>query len=93
MLVYFSLNFSANYARLTIQAKENYFTAIRRHELNNRTDMLALCGGILALTFGASFLSIIELIYFLIGYMINRKKSVSIERRILKNDDLDIDNN
>lgn len=55
--------------------------------------MLALCGGILALFFGASLLSILELFYYLINYMMNWKKSVSIERRILKNDDLDIDNN
>lgn len=86
-------NFSAIYTRLRIQAKENYFTAIRRHELYNHTDMLALCGGILALFFGASILSILELMYYLISYLMNWKKSVSIERRILKNDDLDIDNN
>lgn len=84
---------SASFARLTIQAKENYFTAIRRHELNNPTDLFALCGGILALCYGASFLSIIELIYFLISYLVNRNKSASIEQQILRNDDLDIDNN
>lgn len=93
MCAFISNDFSARFTRLTIQAKENYFTAIRRHELYNRTDMLALCGGILALFFGASLLSILELFYYLINYMMNWKKSVSIERRILKNDDLDIDNN
>lgn len=90
MLVNIYLIYSATYSRLTIQAKENYFIASRRHELYNHTDLLALCGGILALFFGASLCSIIELIHYIANYILNWKKSTSIERRILK-DDMDID--
>lgn len=82
------------YTRLTVQAKENYFMAVRRHELYNRTDLLGISGGILSLFLSVSLFSITELIFYIVNYFINRRKStVSIERRVLKNDDLDVDNN
>lgn len=85
---------SAIFTRLTVQAKENYFTAVRRHELYTRTDLLGISGGILALFLSASLFSITELIFYIVNYFMNRRKSaVSIERRVLKNDDLDVDNN
>lgn len=79
------------YTRLTIQAKENYFTATRRHELYSNADLLALCGGIASLFFGASLCSILELFHYLTSYILNWKKSSSIERHILK-DEFDNDN-
>lgn len=82
------------YTRLTVQAKENYFMAVRRHALYNRTDLLGISGGILSLFLSASLFSITELIFYIANYVMSRRKStVSIERRVLKNEDLDVDNN
>lgn len=67
--------------------------AVRRHELHSRTDLLGITGGILSLFLSASLISISELIFYIINYGMNWKKSKSIERRVLKNDDLDADNN
>lgn len=92
LLKFVFFNFSATFTRLTIQAKENYFTATRRHELYSHTDLFALSGGILALFFGASLCSILELLYYFVIYVLNWKKSSSIERHILK-DELDNDSN
>lgn len=96
-LLIFESNFlfsSYIFARLTVQAKENYFMAVRRHALYNHTDLLGIAGGILALFLSVSLLSITELIFYIVNYLMKRRmSSVSIERRVLKNDDLDIDNN
>lgn len=50
-------------ARLVIVFKDSHFTPISRKILQSNTEMLALFGGLLALFFGASFLSFIEIIY------------------------------
>lgn len=91
--LYSLYHFSATYTRLTLQAKENYFMAVRRHELYSRTDLLGISGGILTLFLSASLFSITELIFYIVNYILNWKKSVSIERRVLKNDDLDVEIN
>ncbi|XP_037031858.1 pickpocket protein 28-like isoform X2 [Bradysia coprophila] len=51
-------------ARLSIFFKENQFITSKRSELYGPTDFLANCGGLLGLFMGASFLSIVELLYF-----------------------------
>ncbi|KAG4070422.1 hypothetical protein HA402_005654 [Bradysia odoriphaga] len=50
---------------LWIYFKENQFITSKRSELFGPTDFLASCGGLLGLFMGASFLSIVELLYFL----------------------------
>lgn len=51
-------------ARLSIFFKENQFITSHRSELFGPTDFLANCGGLLGLFMGASFLSLVELVYF-----------------------------
>lgn len=51
--------------RLTISFKEMQFITSERNELYGSTDFLANCGGLLGLFTGFSFLSTIEIIYFL----------------------------
>lgn len=53
-------------ARLSIMFKDSHFTATKRYELYNNTELLALFGGLLALFFGASFLSLLEVLYYLV---------------------------
>lgn len=52
-------------ARLLIFFKESEFSTAKRSELYTPSDFLANCGGLLGLFIGASFLSIVELLYFL----------------------------
>ncbi|XP_050294515.1 pickpocket protein 28-like isoform X2 [Anthonomus grandis grandis] len=51
--------------RITIFFKEQQFITSERNELYGRVDFLANCGGILGLFTGFSFLSIVEVLYFL----------------------------
>ncbi|CAH1099297.1 unnamed protein product [Psylliodes chrysocephalus] len=51
--------------RLTFFFKEQQFITSERNELYGQTDFLANCGGILGLFTGFSFLSIVEILYFL----------------------------
>lgn len=51
--------------RLTISFKEMQFITSERNELYGSTDFLANCGGLLGLFTGFSFLSMVEMIYFL----------------------------
>lgn len=51
-------------ARLSVFFKENQFITSKRSELYGLTDFLANCGGLMGLLMGASFLSVVELIYF-----------------------------
>lgn len=52
-------------ARVTIFFKEQQFITSERNELYGSTDFLANCGGLLGLFMGFSFLSLLEIIYFL----------------------------
>lgn len=52
-------------ARVTIFFKEMQFITSERNELYGSTDFLANCGGLLGLFMGFSFLSIVEIFYFL----------------------------
>ncbi|CAG9865181.1 unnamed protein product [Phyllotreta striolata] len=52
-------------SRVTLFFKEQQFITSERNELYGQTDFLANCGGILGLFTGFSFLSIIEILYFL----------------------------
>lgn len=61
-------------ARLTISFKDNHFVALKRHELYSHVDLLALCGGILAFFFGASMLSLFELVHFFSSKIFCRTK-------------------
>ncbi|ERL89696.1 hypothetical protein D910_07059, partial [Dendroctonus ponderosae] len=61
--------------RINIFFKEQQFITSERNELYGQTDFLANCGGILGLFTGFSFLSIVEVIYFLtLKLMCNVKK-------------------
>ncbi|KAJ8970719.1 hypothetical protein NQ317_018753, partial [Molorchus minor] len=51
--------------RLTLYFKEQQFITSERNELYGLTDFLANCGGILGLFTGFSFLSLVEIMYFL----------------------------
>jgi amiloride-sensitive sodium channel len=51
--------------RLTIFFKDMQFITSERNELYGQTDFLANCGGLLGLFTGFSFLSIVEIFYFL----------------------------
>ncbi|KAG5867982.1 Pickpocket protein 28, partial [Gonioctena quinquepunctata] len=65
----FRVNFSefpgVQMTRLSIFFKEQQFITSERNELYGQTDFLANCGGILGLFTGFSFLSIVEIFYFL----------------------------
>ncbi|XP_028141320.1 pickpocket protein 28-like isoform X2 [Diabrotica virgifera virgifera] len=65
----FRVNFSEfpgiQLTRLTVFFKEQQFITSERNELYGQTDFLASCGGILGLFTGFSFLSIVEIFYFL----------------------------
>lgn len=51
-------------SRVGVYFKENHYVAIKRYEIYSHSELLATCGGLLALFFGASILSIFEFIYF-----------------------------
>lgn len=51
--------------RITIFFKEMQFITSERNELYGSTDFLANCGGLLGLFTGFSFLSLVEILYFL----------------------------
>ncbi len=59
-----SINFRFLPTLLQISFKENEFTTLTRSELYGPIDFVASCGGLLGLFMGASFLSIVELLYF-----------------------------
>ncbi|KAJ8937721.1 hypothetical protein NQ314_011741 [Rhamnusium bicolor] len=52
------------FTRLNLFFKEQQFINSERNELFGQTDFLANCGGILGLFTGFSFLSIVEIVYF-----------------------------
>lgn len=51
--------------RVNILFKNTQFITSRRSELYGQTDFLANCGGLLGLFMGFSFLSLVEIVYFL----------------------------
>lgn len=51
-------------ARMTFAFKDTYFTPMVRTESYGLTEVVALSGGLLALFFGASLLSLLEILYF-----------------------------
>ncbi|KAK5641660.1 hypothetical protein RI129_010207 [Pyrocoelia pectoralis] len=55
----------ANLTSVTLFFKEMQFITSERNELYGPTDFLANCGGLLGLFMGFSFLSVIEIVYFL----------------------------
>lgn len=55
--------FSTHLSRLTIMFKDSQFTPTRRYELYGNAEVIALFGGLLALFFGASVLSLVEVFY------------------------------
>ncbi|CAD0197339.1 unnamed protein product [Chrysodeixis includens] len=59
--IYSKLNFS----KLEMYFKKSRFVSMRRSELFGVTDFLANCGGLLGLFLGFSFLSLVEIFYFL----------------------------
>ncbi|XP_045477140.1 pickpocket protein 28-like [Harmonia axyridis] len=65
----FKTNFSEfpgiQMTRLNIFFKDQQFITSERNELYGQTDFLANCGGLLGLFVGFSFLSIVEIVYFL----------------------------
>lgn len=66
LILYSSFSQRMEAARVTIMFKDSHFTATKRYELYNNTELLALCGGLLSFFFGASFLSILEIFYYFI---------------------------
>lgn len=71
-------------SRLTITFKSNNFVALKRHELYNHVDLLAICGGILALFFGASLLSFVEFMHFFSSKLLCRSdRRFGVEEHIL----------
>ncbi|KAF7280748.1 pickpocket protein 28-like [Rhynchophorus ferrugineus] len=75
----YKVNFSefpgVQMTRINIFFKEQQFITSERNELYGETDFLANCGGILGLFTGFSFLSIVEIVYFLsLRLMCNVKK-------------------
>ncbi|KAL3273911.1 hypothetical protein HHI36_015338, partial [Cryptolaemus montrouzieri] len=65
----FKVNFSefpgVQMTRLNLFFKEQQFITSERNELYGQTDFLANCGGLLGLFTGFSFLSIVEILYYL----------------------------
>ncbi|XP_037296673.1 pickpocket protein 28 [Manduca sexta] len=53
------------FSRLEMYFKSPRFVSMRRSELFGLTDFIANCGGLLGLFLGFSFLSLVEIIYFL----------------------------
>ncbi|KAF9799071.1 hypothetical protein SFRURICE_008581 [Spodoptera frugiperda] len=56
---------SYNYSKMEIYFKKPRFLSMRRSELFGIIDFLSNCGGLLGLFLGFSFLSLMEIIYFL----------------------------
>ncbi|XP_022825599.1 pickpocket protein 28 [Spodoptera litura] len=56
---------SYNYSKLEIYFKKPRFLSMRRSELFGIIDFLSNCGGLLGLCLGFSFLSLMEIVYFL----------------------------
>ena len=56
---------SAQHIRLSIIFNDNEFITSIRSELYGQTEFFANCGGLLGLFMGFSFLSLIEIIYYL----------------------------
>ncbi|CAD0197337.1 unnamed protein product [Chrysodeixis includens] len=54
-----------NFSKLEMYFKKSRFVSMRRSELFGVTDFLANCGGLLGLFLGFSFLSLVEIFYFL----------------------------
>ncbi|KAG6463950.1 hypothetical protein O3G_MSEX014179, partial [Manduca sexta] len=54
-----------SFSRLEMYFKSPRFVSMRRSELFGLTDFIANCGGLLGLFLGFSFLSLVEIIYFL----------------------------
>ncbi|KAE8744812.1 hypothetical protein FOCC_FOCC008536 [Frankliniella occidentalis] len=52
-------------ARVSIYFKDTQFITSRRSELYGQTDFLANCGGLLGLFSGFSFISLIEILYYM----------------------------
>lgn len=62
-----------------IAFKESDFMALQRSEMYGVTDFLANCGGLLGLFMGFSFLSLVEIFYFMtlrIWCKIRNKKNI-----------------
>lgn len=74
-------------SRLVIVFKDSHFTPTSRRILQNNTEMLALFGGLLALFFGASLLSFIEIIYCFVENFIhsryNHNNRKSFNRKLI----------
>lgn len=56
--------FSDQVSKLNIFFKENEFITLTRSEIYGPIDFIANCGGLIGLFTGASFLSIVELLYY-----------------------------
>lgn len=56
--------YSVNMARITFAFKDTYFNPAVRTETYGLTETIALSGGLLALFFGASLMSLLEILYF-----------------------------
>ncbi|ETN65216.1 hypothetical protein AND_003023 [Anopheles darlingi] len=72
------------FTTLEIYFKESHFITSKRTELYGFVDLLANCGGLLGLFMGVSFLSLIEICYFLTirPFSIRRKRQ---PRKLLSN--------
>lgn len=61
-------------SRLTIVFKESHYTPIKRFQLHSNVELIALFGGLLALFFGASLLSFVELAYVFVWQRCDRRR-------------------
>lgn len=67
--------FRVQFTRVTLFFKEQQFITSERNELYGLTDFLANCGGLLGLFTGFSFLSTVEILYFIsIRFICNIRK-------------------
>ncbi|KAL0882698.1 hypothetical protein ABMA27_001121 [Loxostege sticticalis] len=73
-----------HHAKLKLFFKEPIFTGLHRSELFGLTDFLGTCGGLLGLFLGFSFLSIVEIFYF-ITFRVYKKIKADIKSEKLDN--------
>ncbi|XP_024081092.1 pickpocket protein 28-like isoform X2 [Cimex lectularius] len=73
------------FARLTVFFKDMQFTTSKRSELFGLVDFMANCGGLLGLFCGVSFLSLVEIIYYITLRFWSNMKTLKQEEEQLAN--------
>ena len=72
-----SIVHSSLLSSINVYFKDDQFIALKRHELYGWVDFIANSGGLVGLFMGFSFVSIIEIVYYIV--LLKYKEDLSIE--------------